>query len=166
MKCFLKRMTLTADFENQSAHRLAAHFDPSGDRTIGTLTSCGTHVRLLTQRVGVLTKPDRIPTGEEAIWISKIQSGGGDGGIEYFSVKNPDSQDIRNGITYAQAREKERDFFETKAPWSNLEWLYRSRLGTDKLTRHLGQVLSSLISKRQVLSHSILELMVTHSQTS
>ena len=73
------------------------------------------------------------------------------GGIEYFSVKNPDSQDIRNGITYEQAREREADFFSTREPWSNLEWIYKRRLGTDKLTRRLGQVLYSLISKRQVL---------------
>jgi hypothetical protein len=98
--------------------------------------------------VGVLTKPDRIPTGDEAIWIAKIQSDGKDGEIEYYSVKNPDSQDIRNGITYERAREKEADFFSTKAPWSNLDRLYKRRLGTDKLTRRLGQVLSNLISKR------------------
>ena len=107
--------------------------------------------------VGVLTKPDRIPAGEEAIWISKIQRGGKDG-IEYFSVKNPDSQEIRDGVTYEQAREKETAFFSTSEPWSNLEWLYRRRLGTDKLTTRLGQLLSSLISKRQVLSPLILAL--------
>jgi len=105
-------------------------------------------------RVGVLTKPDRIPMGEEATWISKIQNGGNDGGIEYYSVKNPDSQDIRNGITYEQAREKEAEFFATRPPWSNLEWLYQRRLGTDKLTRRLGLVLSDLISKRQVFHTS------------
>ncbi|KAI0245062.1 P-loop containing nucleoside triphosphate hydrolase protein [Lactifluus subvellereus] len=119
------------DFENQSAHRLAAQFDPYGSRTIG-----------------VLTKPDRIPLGEEAIWVNKIQSGDKAGGIEYFSVKNPDSQDIKRGITYEQAREGEAEFFSTRAPWSSLEWLYRRRLGTDKLTRRLGEVLSGLISKR------------------
>jgi len=63
-------------------------------------------------------------------------------------VKNPDSQEIKNGITYEQAREKEAEFFSTKAPWSNLESLYKRHLGTDKLTRRLGQVLSKLISKR------------------
>jgi hypothetical protein len=98
--------------------------------------------------VGVLTKPDRIPVGEEAVWISKIQSSDKDGGIEFFSVKNPDSQDIRNGITYEQAREKEAQFFLSTAPWSTLEWLYQRRLGTEKLTRRLGQVLSNLISRR------------------
>jgi hypothetical protein len=98
--------------------------------------------------LGVLTKPDRIMAGEDAPWISKIQSGGERGGIEYYSVKNPDSQEIRNGITYEQARERESNFFSTRSPWSNLEWLYQQRLGTDKLTQRLGQVLSNLISKR------------------
>ncbi|KAI0250034.1 P-loop containing nucleoside triphosphate hydrolase protein [Lactifluus subvellereus] len=121
------------DFENQSSHRLAARFDPHGSRTIG-----------------VLTKPDRIPPGEEDSWIRMIQGDGDrkEGGIEFFSVKNPDSQDIKNGITYEQAREKEAQFFSTKAPWSGLEWLYQRRLGTEKLTRRLAQVLSNLISKR------------------
>ena len=99
-------------------------------------------------RLGVLTKPDRIPVGDEAIWIDKIQRGGKDGGIEYYSVKNPDSQDIRNGITYEQARDNEAEFFSTRVPWSNLEWVYKRRLGTDKLTRRLGQVLTDLISRR------------------
>jgi hypothetical protein len=97
---------------------------------------------------GVFTKPDRIPTGDEAIWISKIQDAGKDGGVEYYSVRNPDSEDIRNRITYEQAREKETDFFSTKAPWSNLDWLYRQRLGADKLTRRLGESLSNLVAKR------------------
>ena len=92
--------------------------------------------------------------GEEATWINKIQGGGKDGGIEYYSVINPESQDIRTGITYQRAREKEAEFFATRPPWSKLEWLYQRRLGTDKLTRRLGQVLSNLISKRQVFSTS------------
>jgi len=99
-------------------------------------------------RLGVLTKPDRIPVGDEAIWIDKIQRGGKDREIEYYSVKNPDSQDIRNRITYEQARDNEAEFFSTRAPWSNLEWVYKRRLGTDKLTRRLGQVLTDLISRR------------------
>ena len=103
--------------------------------------------------LGVLTKPDRIPTGEEGRWIRRIQGHhdeeeGEEGGIKYFSVKNPDSQDIKNGITYEQARQKEAEFFATQEPWSSLDWGYQQRLGTEKLTRHLGQTLSDLISKR------------------
>jgi hypothetical protein len=127
----LLTITCETDFENQIAHRLAAQFDPSGARTIG-----------------VLTKPDRISAGDEAGWVNKIQRGGKDGNIEYFSVKNPDTQEIRDGITYEEARKNEAVFFSTIAPWSNLEWLYQRRLGTDKLTSRLGQLLSTLISKR------------------
>jgi hypothetical protein len=108
--------------------------------------------------LGVLTKPDRIPTGEEGIWIRRIQGcHDEDGGIKYFSVKNPDSQDITNGITYEQARQKESEFFATHKSWSNLDWGYQQRLGTEKLTRHLGQALSDLISKRQVFTTLILD---------
>ncbi|KAH9965473.1 P-loop containing nucleoside triphosphate hydrolase protein [Russula dissimulans] len=122
------------DFENQGAHRLAAEYDPHGSRTIG-----------------VLTKPDRIPTGEEDSWIRMIQGQHGDdehGGIEYFSVKNPDSQDVKQGISYEEARKKETDFFSTKEPWSSLDWLYQRRLGTQKLVRRLSEVLPNLIAKR------------------
>ena len=104
--------------------------------------------------LGVLTKPDRIPTGEEGSWIRRIQGyhDEEEGGIKYFSVKNPDSQDINNGITYEQARQREVDFFATEEPWASLDWVYQQRLGTENLTRHLGQALSDLISRRQVHS--------------
>ncbi|KAH9965472.1 P-loop containing nucleoside triphosphate hydrolase protein [Russula dissimulans] len=122
------------DFENQGAHRLAAEYDPHGLRTIG-----------------VLTKPDRIPTGEEGSWIRMIQGQHDDdehNGIEYFSVKNPDSQDIKQGISYEEARKKETEFFSTKEPWSTLEWLHQRRLGTQKLVRRLSEALPNLIAKR------------------
>ncbi|KAI9452815.1 P-loop containing nucleoside triphosphate hydrolase protein [Russula earlei] len=125
------------DYENQGAHRLAAQYDPHGSRTIG-----------------VLTKPDRIPTGEEGSWIRMIQGqhdiDGEETGIEYFSVKNPDSQDIKHGISYEQARQKEAEFYSTKEPWSQLDWPYQQRLGTKKLTGRLSEALPNLISKRQV----------------
>ncbi|KAI9431841.1 hypothetical protein F5148DRAFT_1155063 [Russula earlei] len=67
----LSFVDLPADYENQGAHRLAAQYDPHGSRTIG-----------------VLTKPDRIPTGEEGSWIMMIQGqhdiDGEETGIEYF----------------------------------------------------------------------------------
>lgn len=89
-------------------------------------------------RVGVLTKPDRIPVGEEVIWINRIQDGGKDGAIEYYSVKSPNSQDIRNGITYKQARDNEAKFFSAP-PWSNPEGLYKRRLGMDNLLTGLHE---------------------------
>jgi hypothetical protein len=73
-------------------------------------------------------------------------------GIEYFSVKNPDSQDIKQGISYEEARKKETEFFSTKEPWSTLEWLHQRRLGTQKLVRRLSEALPNLIAKRQVFA--------------
>ncbi|KAJ8454305.1 hypothetical protein ONZ51_g13104 [Trametes cubensis] len=45
------------DFQNQGAHQLAKTYDPEGQRTIG-----------------VLTKPDRIPSGEEDGWLRYIRN--------------------------------------------------------------------------------------------
>jgi len=81
-----------------------------------------------------------------------IQGQHDDDEIEYFSVKNPDSQDIKQGISYEEARKKETEFFSTKEPWSNLDWLHKRRLGTQKLVRRLSDVLPNLIAKRQVFA--------------
>ncbi|TBU52257.1 P-loop containing nucleoside triphosphate hydrolase protein [Dichomitus squalens] len=119
------------DFQNQGAHQLAKKYDPHGLRTIG-----------------VLTKPDRIPSGEEGSWLRYIRNE--DEPLEHgwFSVKQPDSRAIATGITWAEAREKEREFFATSSPWNILDLEYQNRLGTTKLVERLSDVLSDCISQR------------------
>jgi hypothetical protein len=98
---------------------------------------------------GVLTKPDRIPEGEEDDWLSFIKdqreprlSNG------WFAVKQPDSKALKAGITWAEAREYEDRFFSTQAPWSMLDGDCQRRLRTRNLTLCLSQILSELITKR------------------
>ncbi|KAI1783118.1 P-loop containing nucleoside triphosphate hydrolase protein [Ganoderma leucocontextum] len=119
------------DFQNQGAHQLAKKYDPEGSRTIG-----------------VLTKPDRIPAGEESSWLRYIRNQ--DEPLEHgwFSVKQPDSRAIAAGITWEEAREKEREFFTTGSPWNALDLEYQNRLGTHKLVDRLSDVLSDCISRR------------------
>ncbi|KAI0042655.1 hypothetical protein FA95DRAFT_1610025 [Auriscalpium vulgare] len=124
----LLTVTCETDYENQGSHRLAAKFDAQGSRTIG-----------------VLTKPDRIPAGEEDRWLTLIKD---EAGIPWYSVKNPGSQAISNGISWEVARAEEREYYSQTPPWSELDWVYRQRLGTDKLTRCLSDILSQLISRR------------------
>ncbi|THH04716.1 hypothetical protein EW146_g10107 [Bondarzewia mesenterica] len=118
------------DFENQGAHQLAKLHDPTGNRTIG-----------------VLTKPDRIPPGEENNWLGFIRGEGGHN-LDWYSVKNPNSLAIRGGVTWEQARAQEFEFFSQVQPWSTLDWVCKQKLGTDKLTQRLSAILSSLISAR------------------
>ncbi|KAF8805211.1 hypothetical protein BYT27DRAFT_7258317 [Phlegmacium glaucopus] len=119
------------DFENQGAHRLAKQYDPEGKRTIG-----------------VLTKPDRIPTGEETNWLSFIRNEKETLENNWYCVKQPSSSDIKLGITWAQARKREAEFFAMTSPWSELDAVYQKYLKTSNLVDRLSSILSDLISKR------------------
>jgi GTP-binding protein EngB required for normal cell division len=117
------------DFENQGAHHLAKIYDPDGTRTIG-----------------VLTKPDRIPQGEEDRWLRFIK-----GDLEplsngWYCVKQPNS--LSHGITWEEARDQEKKYFSSTAPWCSLEAPYQERLRTNNLTERLSIILSELISRR------------------
>ncbi|KAF8911682.1 P-loop containing nucleoside triphosphate hydrolase protein [Gymnopilus junonius] len=119
------------DFENQGAHRLAKQYDPEGKRTIG-----------------VLTKPDRIPLGEESNWLPFIKNEKEPLENNWFCVKQPSSSDLKANITWSQARQMENDFFSSKAPWCELESIYQKYLRTSNLVERLSSVLSDLIGKR------------------
>ncbi|KAF7341477.1 hypothetical protein MVEN_01885000 [Mycena venus] len=119
------------DFENQGAHHLAKKYDPEGKRTIG-----------------VLTKPDRIPAGDEESWLPLLRHEQEFLENNWYCVKQPSSQELNAGITWEEARSRENSFFSTKAPWTALDSTYRRYLGTANLVNCLSLILSDLISKR------------------
>ncbi|KIY53536.1 hypothetical protein FISHEDRAFT_33028 [Fistulina hepatica ATCC 64428] len=127
----LLTVTCETDFENQGAHRLAKELDPHGRRTIG-----------------VLTKPDRIPFGEEQAWIKFIRNEKEPLDNGWFCVKQPDSQELKRGISWKEARRREDQFFSTTAPWSSIDSAYQGSLRTTNLVQRLSMVLSDLIFKR------------------
>ncbi|KAF7317274.1 hypothetical protein HMN09_00462700 [Mycena chlorophos] len=128
------------DFENQGAHHLTKKHDPEGKRT-----------------VGVLTKPDRIPTGEEDNWLPLIRNEVEPLENNWFCVKQPSSADLKEGITWAEARERENDFFSLTGPWATLDAMYHRYLRTPNLVDRLSAILSDLISKRLPEIHLELE---------
>ncbi|KAJ7886796.1 P-loop containing nucleoside triphosphate hydrolase protein [Mycena olivaceomarginata] len=119
------------DFENQGAHHLTKKYDPEGKRTIG-----------------VLTKPDRIPQGEEENWLPLIRNEQETLENNWYCVKQPSSQDLKQRITWAEARARENDFFTHTPPWSKLDPMYQKYLRTTNLIDRLSSILSDLISKR------------------
>ena len=68
----------------------------------------------------------------------------------WYCVKQPSSSDIKLGITWAEARQRERDFFAMTPPWSELDAGYQKYLKTSNLVDRLSSILSDLISKRSV----------------
>lgn len=119
------------DFENQGAHHLAKMHDAEGKRTIG-----------------VLTKPDRIPQGDEQGWLDFIRNEKDHLDNNWYCVKQPSSTDIKRNITWAEARKRESEFFSLTAPWVDLQPIYYQYLGTNHLIERLSTTLSDLISKR------------------
>ena len=105
-------------------------------------------VKVLAHLIGVLTKPDRIPPGEEERWLNIIRNDEKPLENGWFCVKQPDSRALAEGITWEEARAKERDYFAFTAPWSSLDYSQQQQLGTANLTERLSSLLSGLITRR------------------
>ncbi|EJD08286.1 uncharacterized protein FOMMEDRAFT_16703 [Fomitiporia mediterranea MF3/22] len=127
----LLTVTCEADFETQGALRLALKHDPDGTRTLG-----------------VLTKPDRIANGDEDRWVKFVKYDDGPLALGWYCVKQPDSVQLAQGITLAEAQDKENEFFEVTEPWCSLPFDIMSRLGTKPLVENLSKTLADLISNR------------------
>ncbi|KAI0060571.1 hypothetical protein BV25DRAFT_945522 [Artomyces pyxidatus] len=129
--CFiLLTIPCETDFATQGAHTLARRYDPEGKRT-----------------VGVLTKPDRIPKGTEKKWLDYVRGEKDSLVCGWYAVKQPDSESLRLGTTWAQARFYEDNFF-TEKPWAELYPPWRRHLGTKNLVAKLCELLAELVHKR------------------
>lgn len=102
--------------------------------------------------LGVLTKPDRIARGDESRWVRFIRNEEEVLELGWYCVKQPDSVQLQEGISWEQAREQESKFFSVTEPWVSLTPGDRRHLGTSNLVERLSDTLSSLIRKRHVLS--------------
>lgn len=98
--------------------------------------------------LGVLTKPDRIARGDEQRWIRFLRNEEENLELGWYSVKQPDSVELEEGITWAGAREAEADFFRTQEPWASLSRSDHQHLGTPNLVERLSDTLSELIRRR------------------
>ncbi|KAL8280533.1 hypothetical protein RQP46_007181 [Phenoliferia psychrophenolica] len=129
----LVALTVGDDLENQSAAHLAREQDPSGDRTIG-----------------VLTKADRLPKGEEETWIRILRNQRVGSVLRhgYYSTKLSNAEELLANPSFAAARQAEEQYFSETKPWSTLEVEHKSRLGTKKLTDALSQLLQQYIREK------------------
>ncbi|KAG8894787.1 hypothetical protein FRB99_001000, partial [Tulasnella sp. 403] len=119
------------DFENQGAGRLVFKDDELRRRT-----------------VGVLTKVDRIEYGGTSRWLRMLRNEENALKNGWYCVKQPDMIQLQAGISWEDARESERSFFQDTQPWSTLERKHRQRLGSEPLAENLGVVLSNLAARK------------------
>ena len=86
--------------------------------------------------------------GEEERWIDFIRNNQVTLKHGWYCVKQPDSQQLKEGVTWSQARERELSFFSDRKPWSSLSSEDRQHLGTLNLVTFLSDTLSDLIARR------------------
>lgn len=106
------------------------------------------HLVLFNPLPGVLTKPDRIPSGEEPTWLEFIQNEKEPLDNNWYCVRQPSSLELQTGLSWIEARQHEDSFFKVQQPWAELEPTYQVYLGTMNLVSRLSSVLSDLISMR------------------
>ncbi|KAG8891849.1 hypothetical protein FRC01_014486, partial [Tulasnella sp. 417] len=123
-------ITCETDFENQGAGRLVLK-DPS----------------LRQRTIGVLTKVDRIEFGGASKWLRMLRGEDQPLMHGWYCVKQRDMAQLQEGISWEEARSYETEFFQTMAPWADLNRVERQRLGSQKLADRLGTILSDLVSK-------------------
>lgn len=92
--------------------------------------------------IGVLTKPDRVQSGESlAQWIDILKGTKFRLGHGYFVVKNnPDPR-----VSHLVARQEEDEFFNDNEPWATTLKSHRERFGTLKLQGVLSKRLTTEI---------------------
>ncbi|RJE21495.1 Dynamin family [Aspergillus sclerotialis] len=116
----LLTQTMTEDATNSSAARIIRDVKGAKDRTLG-----------------VLTKPDRIQSGESnSQWTEILNGEKFSLGHGYYVVKNnPDTR-----VEHSEARAEEAEFFSS-GPWSTELYDYRHRFDTRNLQTALSYLL-------------------------
>ncbi|KAI0041018.1 hypothetical protein FA95DRAFT_1565838 [Auriscalpium vulgare] len=124
----LVTLPMSDDLENQKALTLARQADPDGKRTIG-----------------VLTKADVISKGSKSreLWLEVIEGRKKPLLHGYFCTRQPDDDERERGITAAEARQVEMEFFETTDPWCRST--HKSRFGIKNLAKMLSPLLAQVI---------------------
>lgn len=97
-----------------------------------------------------MTKPDRIPEGDEELWLRLIRNEEETLKHTWYAVKQPSSADLRDGISWEEARKSEDTFFSTQAPWCDLDPGSQRQLRTSNLINRLSDLLSDLIAEKCV----------------
>lgn len=120
----------------------------SQDYVTSTAASLVRKWRATHRSIGVLTKPDTLPPGDKPDqWLKILDGKQFELGHGYFVTKQPDSIQLRDGITHDQARESEIEFFSRK-PWIDVFSKFRARFGTPALHAKLSQLLANEIASK------------------
>jgi hypothetical protein len=151
-----------ADFQNQGALELAKEYDPDGKRTIGEhhrsrlANGLSTDKFLLRYRCSHETRSH--PDWRRGVLVSLIRNEKEPLDNNWYCVKQPKPSELKERITWTEARKREDVFFLTGS-FSRLEPVYQKYLRTSNLVERLSSILSDLISKRYVCFGSLTQIL-------
>ncbi|CAB4416615.1 unnamed protein product [Rhizophagus irregularis] len=116
------------EIDNQAIITLAKKADKQGLRTLG-----------------VLTKPDTIEEGTHDTWMKIMRGDAHRLALGYYVVRNPKPKELKEGITFKEARKNEKNFFDNEEPWRS--FYIRDRLGVEHLQKKLSDLLIDAIKR-------------------
>ncbi|KAF8510026.1 hypothetical protein JB92DRAFT_463917 [Gautieria morchelliformis] len=64
----------------------------------------------------------------------------------WFCVKQPDPTELKQKISWADARMREETFFSHQEPWKSMSDDHKRRLGSMNLILYLSRLLASLVA--------------------
>ncbi|KAF2837443.1 hypothetical protein M501DRAFT_937282 [Patellaria atrata CBS 101060] len=125
----LLAMSMESDVENSNALPLIKSIEGAMARTIG-----------------VITKPDRLPTGKKPskVWEEIMAGKAFNFGYKCFVTKQPSPEELEQEITHQEARAREQSFFDS---WLPEYRRFSDRFGTTKLTAELSNMLAALMKE-------------------
>ncbi|KAG9096231.1 hypothetical protein FRC06_008889 [Ceratobasidium sp. 370] len=127
------------------------HIDLVQQMVRGYISKPNTIILLVVSCHSVLTKPDRAEGTEDAAqWIAMVTNKANRLVNGWYSVKQPDSKQRKDKLTWEEARDAEAQFFETQEPWASIPAEYRGRLGSANLAYQLGNILAAALESRFV----------------
>ena len=95
----------------------------------------------------MLTKPDLVTTVQQRTrWLDVVEGRAYELKHGYYCTRQPDEDDRAKGVTSAQARSAEADFFLQTLPWAHSA--HHSRFGTQNLVLNLSRLLSKVINDK------------------
>ena len=80
--------------------------------------------------------------GEYETWLKILNGNSHHLNLGYYVTRLPSPKEM--ALSWEQARQKERNFFQSKDPWCHVD---KNRKGTEKLTEALSVKLSQMIGK-------------------
>ena len=95
-----------------------------------------------------MTKPDTLAPGAtkaRQLWLDVLEERRHPTALGYYCTRQPDDDERSKGITTAQARAAEKEFFSKTSPWKTST--HKDRFGTDNLVASLSKLLSKIIDE-------------------